>query len=61
MYFQNLINSLNDYWIKQGCIMVQPYDLEKGAGTFNPATFFGVLTTKPTAVCYVEPSRRPAD
>ena len=41
--------------------MVQPYDLEKGAGTFNPFTFFGSLTTKPTSVCYVEPCRRPAD
>ncbi len=61
MYFQDLINKLNEYWIKQGCIMVQPYDIEKGAGTFNPATFFGVLTSKPVACCYVEPSRRPAD
>lgn len=40
---------------------MQPYDLEKGAGTFNPFTFFGSLTTKPTSVCYVEPCRRPAD
>ncbi|MEF3280132.1 MAG: glycine--tRNA ligase subunit alpha [Elusimicrobiota bacterium] len=61
MYFQNIINSLNEFWIKQGCIMVQPYDIEKGAGTFNPATFFGVLTEKPWSVCYVEPSRRPGD
>ncbi|HOJ87299.1 MAG TPA: glycine--tRNA ligase subunit alpha, partial [Elusimicrobiales bacterium] len=49
MHFQDLINKLNEYWIKQGCIMVQPYDIEKGAGTFNPATFFGVLTSKPWA------------
>ncbi len=61
MHFQDLINKLNEYWIKQGCVMVQPYDIEKGAGTFNPATFFGVLTSKPWAACYVEPSRRPGD
>lgn len=61
MYFQDLINKLNDFWIKQGCIMVQPYDIEKGAGTFNPETFFRVLTKKPWACCYVEPSRRPTD
>ncbi|MGB2578560.1 glycyl-tRNA synthetase alpha chain [Elusimicrobium simillimum] len=61
MNFQDIISNLQDYWKKQGCIIVQPYDLEKGAGTFNPATFFGSLTTKPTSVAYVEPCRRPAD
>jgi len=61
MNFQDIINKLDDYWIKQGCLMVQPYDIEKGAGTFNPATFFGVLTEKKWAVCHVEPSRRPGD
>jgi glycyl-tRNA synthetase alpha chain len=52
---------LDQYWAKQGCAIIQPYDLEKGAGTFNPATFFGSLTSKPTSVAYVEPCRRPAD
>jgi len=61
MNFQDIINKLNEYWIKEGCIMVQPYDIEKGAGTFNPATFFGVLGTNKWACCYVEPSRRPSD
>lgn len=61
MNFQDIIMKLDSYWAKQGCVIVQPYDIEKGAGTFNPATFFGVLTKKPTMVAYVEPSRRPAD
>jgi len=61
MNFQDIILKLDHYWSKQGCLIVQPYDIEKGAGTFNPATFFGVLTEKPVMVCYVEPSRRPAD
>lgn len=61
MNFQDIIHNLQVYWKKQGCLVVQPYDLEKGAGTFNPFTFFGSLTTKPTSVCYVEPCRRPAD
>ncbi len=61
MNFQDIIHELQTYWKKQGCIVIQPYDLEKGAGTFNPATFFGSLTSKPTSCCYVEPCRRPAD
>lgn len=61
MNFQDIIHELQTYWKKQGCIVVQPYDVEKGAGTFNPATFFGSLTSKPTNCCYVEPCRRPAD
>ncbi|MBI4056484.1 MAG: glycine--tRNA ligase subunit alpha [Elusimicrobia bacterium] len=61
MTFQEIIATLERYWAKQGCLLLQPYDLEKGAGTFNPATFFGVLTEKPTRVAYVEPSRRPTD
>ncbi len=61
MNFQDIIHELQTYWKKQGCIVVQPYDVEKGAGTFNPATFFGSLTSKPTKTCYVEPCRRPAD
>lgn len=59
--FQDLILALHDFWRSQGCAIVEPYDLEKGAGTFNPATFFGVLGPRPWRVAYVEPSRRPAD
>jgi len=61
MNFQDIIHALQTYWKKQGCLVIQPYDLEKGAGTFNPATFFGALTGKPVNTCYVEPCRRPAD
>jgi len=59
--FQDLILSLQNYWAKQGCIIQQPYDLEKGAGTFNPATFLRALGPEPWNVAYVEPSRRPTD
>jgi len=59
--FQDLVLGLHDYWRGQGCALVDPYDVEKGAGTFNPATFFGVLGPRPWRVAYVEPSRRPAD
>ncbi len=52
---------LNKYWAKQGCLLWQPYDLEKGAGTFNPATFLKALTPQPWKAAYVEPSRRPTD
>ncbi len=61
MTFQNLILSLQNYWAEQGCIIQQPYDLEKGAGTFNPATFLRALGPEPWNVAYVEPSRRPTD
>ncbi len=61
MNFQDMISALNTYWTKQGCILVQPYDVEKGAGTYNPETFFGSLTKKPVNRAYVEPCRRPAD
>lgn len=61
MNFQDIISNLQEYWKKQGCIIIQPYDVEKGAGTFNPATIFGSLTSKPVSCAYVEPSRRPAD
>lgn len=61
MTFQDLILSLQNYWAQQGCIIQQPYDIEKGAGTFNPATFLRVLGPEPWNVAYVEPSRRPAD
>ncbi len=59
--FQDLIHALENYWKKQGCIIVQPYDLEVGAGTFSPFTFFRVLDKKPWKVAYTQPSRRPAD
>ena len=61
MTFQEIILELQAFWSREGCAIVQPYDLEKGAGTFNPATFFGALTSKPARYAYVEPSRRPAD
>lgn len=61
MNFQDIISTLQEYWKKQGCIILQPYDIEKGAGTFNPATFLRVLGPKAWRAAYVEPSRRPAD
>ncbi|RMF95768.1 MAG: glycine--tRNA ligase subunit alpha [Candidatus Schekmanbacteria bacterium] len=61
MTFQELILSLQNFWTKKGCILQQPYDIEVGAGTFNPATFLRVLGPEPWNVCYVEPSRRPTD
>jgi glycyl-tRNA synthetase alpha chain len=61
MTFQELILSLQSYWAKKGCIIMQPYDLEKGAGTFHPATFLRCLGPEPWYVAYVEPSRRPTD
>ncbi len=61
MTFQELILSLQNYWAQQGCIIQQPYDMEKGAGTFNPATFLRVLGPEPWKAAYVEPSRRPTD
>jgi len=59
--FQELIFSLERYWSDKGCLIQQPYDLEVGAGTFNPATLLRVLGPEPWAVAYVEPSRRPTD
>jgi len=61
MNFQEIILSLTKFWAKQGCVIVQPYDIEKGAGTFNPATFLRCLGETPWSACYVEPSRRPTD
>ncbi|MCC0683490.1 glycine--tRNA ligase subunit alpha [Clostridioides sp. ZZV14-6345] len=61
MNFQEMILALQKYWSKQGCIVMQPYDIEKGAGTMNPNTFLRSLGPEPWQVCYVEPSRRPAD
>jgi glycyl-tRNA synthetase alpha chain len=59
--FQELIFALEKYWQAQGCIIQQPYDIEVGAGTFNPATFLRALGPEPWRVAYVEPSRRPTD
>jgi glycyl-tRNA synthetase alpha chain len=61
MNFQDIILNLQAYWLKQGCLILQPYDLEKGAGTMNPATFLRALGPEPWNAAYVEPSRRPAD
>ena len=61
MTFQKLILSLQDFWANQGCVIVQPYDTEKGAGTFNPHTFLRCLGPEPWSVAYVEPCRRPTD
>jgi len=61
MTFQEIILTFHKYWSKQGCLLWQPYDIEKGAGTFNPATFLECLTPHPGKVAYVEPCRRPAD
>ncbi|HHV65747.1 MAG TPA: glycine--tRNA ligase subunit alpha [Peptococcaceae bacterium] len=61
MKFQDIILALNQFWGEQGCIIAQPYDVEKGAGTMNPATFLRALGPEPWNVAYVEPSRRPTD
>ena len=61
MDFQKIILSLQEYWLKEGCILIQPYDLEMGAGTFHPSTFFGALGPKPTAIAYPQACRRPKD
>lgn len=61
MNFQDMILKLQSYWASKGCIMVQAYDEQKGAGTMNPNTFLRALGKEPWRVCYVEPSRRPAD
>ncbi|WP_121923329.1 glycine--tRNA ligase subunit alpha [Hydrogenothermus marinus] len=61
MTFQEIIQTLQNFWTKQGCILWQPYDIETGAGTMNPATFLRVLGPEPWNVAYVEPCRRPKD
>ena len=61
MNFQELIMALEKYWADNGCLIQQPYDLEVGAGTFNPATLLRTLGPEPWSVAYVEPSRRPTD
>ena len=59
--FQELIQRLNAYWGAQGCVLIQPLDLEVGAGTFHPATFLRALGPEPWNAAYVQPSRRPTD
>ena len=59
--FQDTILNLQKYWSKHGCVIVQPYDMEVGAGTFHPATTLRSLGPKPWKVAYVQPSRRPTD
>ena len=61
MTFQNLILKLTGFWADQGAVVAQPYDMEMGAGTMHPETFFRVLGPTPWKVVYVQPSRRPAD
>src|SRR6184192_2966159 len=59
--FQGLILKLHEYWSRQGCVILQPHDVEVGAGTLHPATVLRALGPKPWRAAYVQPSRRPAD
>ncbi|MEO1751209.1 glycine--tRNA ligase subunit alpha [Thiofaba sp. EF100] len=59
--FQGLILALQDYWARQGCAILQPLDMEVGAGTFHPATFLRAIGPEPWNAAYVQPSRRPTD
>ena len=59
--FQQLILRLNQYWDQHGCVLLQPYDMEMGAGTFHPATFLRAIGPEPWNAAYVQPSRRPKD
>ena len=59
--FQGLILALQHYWQQQGCVLLQPYDMEVGAGTFHPATFLRAIGPEPWSTAYVQPSRRPTD
>lgn len=59
--FQELILRLQQYWVEQGCVLLQPYDMEVGAGTFHPATFLRAIGPEPWSAAYVQPSRRPTD
>jgi glycyl-tRNA synthetase alpha chain len=61
MYFQDIIATLNSYWASAGCVVMQPYDMEVGAGTFHPATLLRALGPEPWKAAYVQPSRRPTD
>ena len=59
--FQGLIQTLNQFWAQQGCVLIQPLDLEVGAGTFHPATFLRAIGPERWNAAYVQPSRRPTD
>ena len=59
--FQELILKLQAFWVMHGCVLLQPYDMEMGAGTFHPATFLKAVGPEPWAAAYVQPSRRPTD
>ena len=59
--FQDIILTLQNYWARQGCVILQPYDMEVGAGTFHPATTLRALGPRPWNCAYVQPSRRPKD
>ncbi|MGI9319200.1 MAG: glycine--tRNA ligase subunit alpha [bacterium] len=59
--FQDLILTLQNYWARQGCVIMQPYDMEVGAGTFHPSTFLAAVGPEPIRAAYVQPSRRPTD
>jgi len=59
--FQNLIHRLNEFWDRRGCVLLQPYDMEMGAGTFHTATFLRAIGPEPWNAAYVQPSRRPKD
>ncbi len=59
--FQGLILALQEYWATRGCVLLQPYDMEVGAGTFHPATFLRAIGPEPWGAAYVQPSRRPTD
>jgi glycyl-tRNA synthetase alpha chain len=59
--FQGMILRLQQYWAEQGCVILQPYDMEMGAGTFHPATFLRAIGPEPWNAAYVQPSRRPTD
>ena len=59
--FQQIIFNLQKFWAENGCIIHQPYDMEMGAGTFHPETFFGSISDQPMKIAYVQPSRRPKD
>jgi len=61
MTFQELLFRLEQFWSRQGCVILQPWDVEMGAGTMHPATFFRSLGPEPFRTAYVQPSRRPAD
>ncbi|MCK5350740.1 MAG: glycine--tRNA ligase subunit alpha, partial [Desulfobacula sp.] len=61
MNFQDVILNLNNFWAQRGCVLIQSYDMEVGAGTFHPTTLLKALGPEPWKVAYVQPSRRPTD